>query len=271
MVQTPQPQVQGAVSDEQLMSDIQQDLSSSVPQAMLPLAAKDASASATGCNIQHEGERMTTRLFFATTLVLAAPLALAACVAHAQDAHRHLCCAPCLAGAAPPPHDHGGPDRPWGPRHDWDRGDRHGSEEWIATVDRGASWGRGDGMPPFGMWWKNPEVAARLGLTAEQQKRIGDLFLQSRVQLIHLHASLQEEQLMLEPLLDATPFDEAKAEAQIDKIADMRAELEKTNAKMLLDIRGVLTADQWTKLRDHWHGPHGLRGDRGPEGPSRAN
>ena len=40
--------VQGAVSDEQLMSDIQQDLSSSVPQEMLPLTAKDASASATG-------------------------------------------------------------------------------------------------------------------------------------------------------------------------------------------------------------------------------
>jgi hypothetical protein len=48
VVQTPQPQVQGAVSDEQLMSDIQQDLSSSVPQAMLPLAAKDASESTTG-------------------------------------------------------------------------------------------------------------------------------------------------------------------------------------------------------------------------------
>jgi anti-sigma factor RsiW len=47
VVQAPQPQVQGAVSDEQLMSDIQQDLSSSVPQAMLPLTAKDASVSAT--------------------------------------------------------------------------------------------------------------------------------------------------------------------------------------------------------------------------------
>jgi Spy/CpxP family protein refolding chaperone len=124
---------------------------------------------------------------------------------------------------------------------------------------------------PFGMWWKNPEVATRLGLTAEQQKRIGDMFLQSRLQLIHLHASLQEEQLMLEPLLNATPFDEAKAEAQIDKIADTRADLEKTNAKMLLNIRGVLTTDQWAKLRDHRHGPHGPMGDRGPEGPPRSN
>lgn len=46
-VQMQKPQTQVAVSDEQLMSDIQQDLSTSVPQAMLPLTAKDASSSAT--------------------------------------------------------------------------------------------------------------------------------------------------------------------------------------------------------------------------------
>lgn len=51
VVQLPKPEVQVAVSevsDAQLMNDIQQDLSSSVPQEMLPLTAKDASASATG-------------------------------------------------------------------------------------------------------------------------------------------------------------------------------------------------------------------------------
>lgn len=41
-------QAQAAVSDEQLMSDVQADLSSSVPQAMLPLTAKDASGEAAG-------------------------------------------------------------------------------------------------------------------------------------------------------------------------------------------------------------------------------
>ena len=111
-------------------------------------------------------------------------------------------------------------------------------------------WGRGDGLLPMGMWWKDPQIVAWLGLTAEQQKKVGDTFLQSRLQLIHLHATLQEQQLMLEPLLDATPFDETKAVVQIDKIADTRAELEKTNAKMLLDFRAVLTAEQWTKLKD---------------------
>jgi hypothetical protein len=43
----PPPLVQVTVSDEQLMSDIQQDLSSSVSQRMLPLTAKDTSAETT--------------------------------------------------------------------------------------------------------------------------------------------------------------------------------------------------------------------------------
>jgi anti-sigma factor RsiW len=47
VVQAPKQPAQASVSDEQLMSDIQQDLSSSVPQAMLPLTAKDTSAGAT--------------------------------------------------------------------------------------------------------------------------------------------------------------------------------------------------------------------------------
>jgi hypothetical protein len=46
-VPPPPPSVQAAMSDEQLMSDVQQDLSSSVSQGMLPLAAKDASSETT--------------------------------------------------------------------------------------------------------------------------------------------------------------------------------------------------------------------------------
>lgn len=119
-----------------------------------------------------------------------------------------------------------------------------------------------------GMWWNNPEVVARLAITPDQQKKIEDLFVQTRVQLIDLHASLEKEQLLLEPLMNANTLDQPKALAQIDKIADTRAELEKTNAKMLLSIRGVLTPDQWTKLRSgrsQWR-----HGDRGPNDSHRG-
>ena len=79
------------------------------------------------------------------------------------------------------------------------------------------------------------------------------------MQLIDLHASLEKEELLLEPLMNANPVDQTRALAQIGKIADTRAELEKTDAKMLLSIRAVLNADQWTKLQDRH------RGDRRPD------
>ena len=226
---------------------------------------------------------MSNRLIFAVCLVVAAPLALTARVATAQDAPPaasapEVQSAPAQAPTPEPrsaqPRHHDGADHDWGPRRDWAQSDRR-----DRGMERGPArgWDRDGGpdgtMLPFGMWWKNPEVATRIGLSAEQEKRIEDLFLQSRVQLIHMHASLQEEQLMLRPLLDATPFDEAKAMEQIDKIADTRADLEKTNAKMLLNIRGVLTADQWAKLRSGRHGMRGPgeRGDMGPQGAPKPN
>ena len=53
----------------------------------------------------------------------------------------------------------------------------------------------------------------------------------------------------MEPLIKADRLDEIKVAAQIDKVADARAELEKANAKMLLGIRQVLTQEQWTMLK----------------------
>jgi Spy/CpxP family protein refolding chaperone len=222
---------------------------------------------------------MSNRLIFAMCLVVAAPLALTARVAIAQDASPAASAsAPAPAPGVGQPRHHDSDGHNWDHGRDWDRGE-HRDHNHDRGMERGPAhgWGRdgkrGDAMLPFGMWWKNPEVAARIGLSAEQQKRIEDLFIQSRVKLITQHALLQEEQLMLRPLLDATPFDEAKAMEQIDKIADTRADLEKTNAKMLLNIRGVLTAEQWTKLRSGRHAMHrpGEDGDMGPQGAPRPN
>lgn len=127
---------------------------------------------------------------------------------------------------------------------------------------------------PEGMWWKNPNVVQRLTLTPEQVKRMDGIFQTSRLQLIDLKANVEKQEVMLEPLLSANPLDTPKAQAQIDKVADARADLEKANAKMLLGIRGVLTPDQWTRLRDHSHGDGGSGGQGGPApggGPMRGH
>src|SRR5215469_16311852 len=103
---------------------------------------------------------------------------------------------------------------------------------------------------PPGIWWKNPDLIQKLSITADQQKRMDDIFQQSRLQLIDLKANVEKQEVTLEPMLSANPPDTNKVLAQIDKIAQARAELEKANARMLLSIRTVLTPDQWTKLQE---------------------
>jgi protein CpxP len=107
----------------------------------------------------------------------------------------------------------------------------------------------GMGREGMGRWWDNPQVAKDLNLAGDQKQKMDDVFQQSRMKLIDLHASLQKEEATLDPLINADVPDETKVLAQIDRVAQARAELEKANARMLLSVRQVLTADQWTKLK----------------------
>jgi periplasmic protein CpxP/Spy len=125
----------------------------------------------------------------------------------------------------------------------------------------------GMGREGMGRWWDNPQVAKDLNLAPDQKQKMDDIFQQGRLKLIDLHAALQKEEATLDPLINADSPDETKVLAQIDRVAQARAELEKSNARMLLAVRQVLTADQWTKLkaaraqRMASRGPHG-----GPDG-----
>ena len=137
------------------------------------------------------------------------------------------------------------------------RGGFHGSRGGIEE---------GFSIAPAGLWWRSSIVAQRIGLTADQTKKMDSIFEQSRLQLIDLKANVEKQNAMLEPLLSANPPDTTRAMVQIDKVAEARAELEKANAKMLLGIRGVLTPDQWTKL----HQGRGAGGFGGPGGAGRG-
>jgi Spy/CpxP family protein refolding chaperone len=112
------------------------------------------------------------------------------------------------------------------------------------------------GMNPLllyskGTFWREAFWINELHLTTDQQKKMDEIFRQYRFKLIDTNAALQKDELMLAPLVEALPGgDEAKINAQIDKIAEDRAELEKANSKMLVGIFQVLTPDQWTRLRE---------------------
>jgi periplasmic protein CpxP/Spy len=117
---------------------------------------------------------------------------------------------------------------------------------------------RGMGRPPmertfhdgqFGRWWDNPRISTAIGLTDDEKKKMDDIFQQHRLNLIDLHAALEKQEVLMQPMIEADQPDEAETLAQIDKVAQARAELEKANARMLFDIRKTLTPDQWQKLK----------------------
>lgn len=100
-----------------------------------------------------------------------------------------------------------------------------------------------------GRFWNNPKVVERLKLTDVQCKEFEEIYMQHRENLIDLRANLQKAELALEPLVrDAQP-NQTRILAQIDKIAQARAELEKANAAYLLAIRSKLTTEQWALVQ----------------------
>ncbi|HUY81785.1 MAG TPA: Spy/CpxP family protein refolding chaperone [Acidobacteriaceae bacterium] len=136
--------------------------------------------------------------------------------------------------------------------------------------------------PNHGRWWDNPKLAGKLNITAAQKKQMDVIFFKHRLQLVDLKATLQKDELRMRPMIGADQPDEAKVLAQIDTIAQDRANLEKANARMLFGIRRVLTLDQWTKLKALVHQHHEMmerhgmmgrhmdhhwRGQPGPDGP----
>jgi Spy/CpxP family protein refolding chaperone len=134
--------------------------------------------------------------------------------------------------------------------------------------------GFGEHQPPMekafgvhdgqGRWWNHPKVVERLKLTEEQRKTFDGILLTHREKLIDLRANVEKAELEMEPLMRDDSPNEAKILAQIDKVAQARAELEKANARFLLAIRAKLTPEQW-KLVQEFRNSHDVEG-RGMDG-----
>ncbi len=127
-----------------------------------------------------------------------------------------------------------------------------------------------------GRWWNNPKVVERLKLTDEQRKAFDGILLEHREKLIDLRANVEKAELEMEPLVSADQPDETRILAQIDKVAQARAELEKANARFLLAIRDKLTPEQWKQIQafraNHGQEREGREADRhgrDGEGPGR--
>lgn len=126
-----------------------------------------------------------------------------------------------------------------------------------------------------GQFWNNPKLAQQLNLTDDQRKAMDGILQAHRMKLIDLQATLRKAEVAMIPLMKADTPDRGAIEAQIDRVVTARADLEKANARFLLDVRMQLKPDQWKQLqtmRQNRMG-HEQMGEHGPgawgEGRSR--
>jgi Spy/CpxP family protein refolding chaperone len=102
--------------------------------------------------------------------------------------------------------------------------------------------------PPDQRWWDDKSFVKSLKLRPEQQTRMDAIFEQNRSNLLSRLASAQQADMQMEELSRSPSPDESALLAQIDRVAQAHAELDKATTHMLLQIRKEMDADQIKRL-----------------------
>lgn len=112
--------------------------------------------------------------------------------------------------------------------------------------------------PPIGdVVLKN---AVELGLSEEVTQAVSDIAESSRSTVQGLREDLKDARDVLHDLLDAEVPDRGAALDQVRMVGDMETALRETEMGTMLDIRSLLTSEQWETLRETLHrgpGHHG--------------
>jgi Spy/CpxP family protein refolding chaperone len=99
-------------------------------------------------------------------------------------------------------------------------------------------------------WWKDPELVQKLHISDDQVQKIDKIAQDHQIQEIDLRADLEKQNAILRSEMETDPPNEAQVFAQIDKVTQARANLEKSHVELLLAVRHVLTTEQAQKLRE---------------------
>lgn len=108
---------------------------------------------------------------------------------------------------------------------------------------------RGAQGPPPGTSLENPETAKKIGLTSDQQKKISQVLRQNHAPLLEASQKVQAEDIKMKALMDADHLDEERVIAQAARVASARADLERAHVQLLVEMRRVITTEQWQKLK----------------------
>jgi Spy/CpxP family protein refolding chaperone len=111
-----------------------------------------------------------------------------------------------------------------------------------------------------GAWWKDAEVMKEVGITAEQSKKIDDLFHKRLPDAMARETELKKQDTILQRLLTERTVGADVIGVQVDRVEALRTTQYKTRTMMVYDMYLVLSAEQYKKLVAYWERQRG-RGD----------
>ena len=95
-------------------------------------------------------------------------------------------------------------------------------------------------------WWQSDRYKTELMLTAEQVRRLEEIFQSALPTLRGQMKTLEAAETELERLVQRG--DDSAVMAQVARVETARAELNTSRTLMLLKMRRALTTDQWVKF-----------------------
>jgi hypothetical protein len=103
-------------------------------------------------------------------------------------------------------------------------------------------------LPP-GRWWHRPEVVSTLSLTEDQQSKLDAIFASAANDLIDAKADVDKAEVALRSELDQPQLNRANIQKIAARLNEARNRRFSRELMMLVDMRGVLSDQQWTRMR----------------------
>jgi Spy/CpxP family protein refolding chaperone len=103
-------------------------------------------------------------------------------------------------------------------------------------------------LAPPGRWWNEKSFVKSLKLRPDQQTRMDSIFAQNRTVLLNSYLNVQQAEGRMMELAKSPNTDEAALSAQIDRVAQARADLGKAYTHLQMQLRKEMDPDQLAKL-----------------------
>ncbi len=100
-------------------------------------------------------------------------------------------------------------------------------------------------------WWTSP-IVGDLGLSHEQTQKIREIVRSYRNRLFDARNNASKAEADLQDLLNDPNVNVAASKPAIERLAQSRAETTRVFTQMSVEVRSVLTLDQWREVVKRW-------------------